>query len=235
MDCVEMPRDEGRRQKREARRSLSAGGGQSVWRRFRNPLPALALLGDDELGKIDDTALRILEELGLEFQNPRAIDILANSGADVDRSIGVVRMDRHLVRELVAKAPSSFTLHARNPERNVIMGEDWINFAPVAGPPNVSDIDGGRRPGAFADQCNLIKLHQCLNELHLAGAHPWKPSIYPRNPATSIFIERRFNSRIVSGTAAPLAAPGSRMRSRWRRWRVVDGAPISSASRACSR
>jgi trimethylamine--corrinoid protein Co-methyltransferase len=167
-----MPRDEGRRQKREARRTLSAGGGQSVWQQFRNPLPALALLNDDELGKIDDTALRILEELGLEFQNPQAIEILADSGADVDRGTGMVRMDRHLVRRLVAKAPSSFTLHARNPERNVIMGEDWINFAPVAGPPNVSDLEGGRRPGTFEDQCNLIKLHQCLNELHLAGAAP---------------------------------------------------------------
>jgi trimethylamine:corrinoid methyltransferase-like protein len=153
-----MPRDEGRRQKREARRTLSAGGGQSVWQQFRNPLPALALLNDDELGKIDDTALRILEELGLEFQNPQAIEILADSGADVDRGTGMVRMDRHLVRRLVAKAPSSFTLHARNPERNVIMGEDWINFAPVAGPPNVSDLEGGRRPGTFEDQCNLIKL-----------------------------------------------------------------------------
>jgi trimethylamine---corrinoid protein Co-methyltransferase len=138
---------------------LSAGGGQSVWQTFRNPLPALALLGDDELGKIDDTAFRILEELGLEFQNPDAIDILASSGADVDRATGIVRMDRHLVRHLVAKAPSSFTLHARNPARNVTMGENWINFA-------------RRRPGTFADQCNLIKLHQCLSELHLAGAAP---------------------------------------------------------------
>ncbi len=96
MDDVEMPRDESRRQKREARLSLSAGAGQSIWQTFRNPLPPLALLDEDELGKIDDTALRILEELGLEFQNPQAIDILAKSGAHVDYATGMVRMDRNL-------------------------------------------------------------------------------------------------------------------------------------------
>jgi trimethylamine--corrinoid protein Co-methyltransferase len=76
-------------------------------------------------------------------------------------------MDRNLVRDRFGKARSSFTMHARNPERNVIMGGSWINFVPVAGPPNVSDLDHGRRPGIFEDQCNLIKLHQTLNELHL--------------------------------------------------------------------
>ncbi len=199
-----MSRDEGRKQKREARRSVSAGGGQSVWQPFRNPLPPLALLGDDDLGKIDDTALRILEELGLEFQNPDAIAILAKSGAEVDNATGMVRMDRHLVRELVAKAPPSFTLHARNPERNVTMGGNWINFAPVAGPPNVSDLDQGRRPGTFEDQCNLIKLHQTLNELHLAGAAPVEAIDLPADSrhldlyrAQIQFTDRVWNGRAI--------------------------------------
>jgi trimethylamine--corrinoid protein Co-methyltransferase len=165
-------RDEGRRQKRDDRKLVAAGGGHSVWREFQNPLEPLALLDDSELDQIDDTALRILEELGLEFQNPQALEILAKSGADVDHASAMVRFDRGLVRALVAKAPSSFALLARNPDRNVTMGGRSINFAPVAGPPYVSDLDRGRRPGTYEDQCNLIKLHQSLNVLHLAGAMP---------------------------------------------------------------
>jgi trimethylamine--corrinoid protein Co-methyltransferase len=42
----------------------------------------------------------------------------------------------------------------------------------VGGPPNVSDLDRGRRPGSFEAQCDLIRLHQSLNVLHLAGATP---------------------------------------------------------------
>ena len=132
----------------------------------------MAILNEEELGLIDKTALKILAELGLEFQNPEALNILEKSGAAVDRETSMVRMEPALVRELVAMAPSEFELHARNPDRSVTMGGNWINFAPVAGPPYVSDLDRGRRPGTFEDQCNLIRLHQSLNVLHLAGAAP---------------------------------------------------------------
>jgi trimethylamine--corrinoid protein Co-methyltransferase len=135
-------------------------------------MPPLRILSDPELGLIDDTALRILDELGLEFQSVEALDILEENGAIVDRQTSMVRMPPRLVRELVAKAPAEFELHARNPERSVTMGGNWVNFAPVAGPPYVSDLDRGRRPGTFDDQCNLIRLHQSLNVLHLAGAAP---------------------------------------------------------------
>src|SRR5450759_2881657 len=152
-------RDEGRRQKREDRISVAAGGGHSVWREFQNPIEPLALLGDSELDLIDDTALRILEELGLEFRNSQALDILAKSGADVDHASAMVRFDRNLVRALVAKAPSSFTLLARNPDRNVTMGGRSINFAPVAGPPYLFHLASCRRPATYDDQCNLLTLH----------------------------------------------------------------------------
>lgn len=169
-----MRRTEGRlrQQKREDRRAASAGGGQPPWQKFRNPMSPLAVLDDTELALIDDVALRILEELGLEFQNRETFDILERNGAMVDWATGMVRFDRGLIRSLVAKAPESFALHARNPERTLTMGGNWINFSPVGGPPNVSDLDRGRRPGTFEAQCELIRLHQCLNVLHLAGSTP---------------------------------------------------------------
>ena len=135
-------------------------------------MPPLTILGDAELALIDDTALRILDELGLEFQSRKALDILEENGAAVDRETSMVRMPPKLVRDLVAKAPAQFELHARNPERSVTMGGNWVNFASVSGPPYVSDLDRGRRPGTFVDQCNLIRLHQSLNVLHLASGSP---------------------------------------------------------------
>lgn len=142
---------------------------QTPWRRWRNPLPPLELLNPDELDRIEDTAFRVLEELGLEFMSAEALDILARCGAKVDHATQVVRMDRGLVRSYLAKAPAEFTLHARNPERDVIVGGSWINIAPVGGTPNITDLDRGRRPGTFADLQNLIRLQQSLNCVHLIG------------------------------------------------------------------
>ncbi len=108
---------------RRARRRAEAADAvpQPPWARWRNPLPPLALLDDDGLDRIEATAFRVLEELGLEFMSPEAVAILEKHGAKVvDRATGLVRMDRDLVKTYVAKAPAEFTLHARNPERNLI-------------------------------------------------------------------------------------------------------------------
>jgi trimethylamine--corrinoid protein Co-methyltransferase len=113
-----------RQQRREDRRAVSAGGGQVPWQIFRNPLSPLALLSEAELDLIDDVALRVLEELGLEFQNRESLDILEREGAKVDRSTGMVRFDRGLIRELVAKAPERFPLYSRNPERTLDIGRN---------------------------------------------------------------------------------------------------------------
>ena len=121
------------------------------WRLFENPLPPLETFGEEGLERIEATAFRILEELGLEFQNERALDILAAGGASVDRETRIVRFGRDLVREHVGRAPAEFTLHARNPARDLRIGGNSIVFAPVAGPPNCSDLDRGRRPGSSGD------------------------------------------------------------------------------------
>ena len=81
------------------------------------------------------------------------------------------------IEEYIAKAPSQYTLHARNPARNLVFGGRHINFASVASAPNVSDRDGGRRVGNFADYCKLVQLAQSLNIVPsfgwLSGGTPW--------------------------------------------------------------
>ncbi|MCC6306628.1 MAG: trimethylamine methyltransferase family protein [Rhodobacteraceae bacterium] len=142
---------------------------QGAWSRCRNPYPPFAVAGEEGLARIEATAFRILEELGLEFQNDRALDILALNGAEVDRDTRMVRFGRDLVRAMVSRAPATFTLHARNPARDVEIGGDAIVFVPVAGPPNVSDLDRGRRPGTARDLADLVRLHHTLAMVHTAG------------------------------------------------------------------
>ena len=156
---------------RRARRRAEQTGTvpQAPWKRWQNPLPPLEVLNPDELDRIENNAFRVLEELGLEFMSEPALEILAKAGAKVDRATQVVRFDRELVRACLAKAPPVFTLHARNPDRNVFVGANWINVAPVGGTPNVTDLDRGRRPGAFKDLENLIRLQQSLNCVHIMG------------------------------------------------------------------
>ena len=88
-------------------------------------------------------------------------------------------MPRELVTASVAKAPAQFTLHARNPARNRILGGNHINFCPVASPPFCHDLDGGRREGNFEDYYKFLKLGQSFNILHFFGGYPVEPTDLP--------------------------------------------------------
>lgn len=158
------------------RRGGRAGVGREVnairqppWRKLANPYPPMEILSAEQLEAIHDTSMRVLEEVGVEFMSPRALDLLAAAGAEVDRASGLVRLDRGLVAEQVAKAPASVTLTPRNPGRAIEIGGRSLVFSLVAGPPNVHDLDRGRRAGNFRDYCDLLRLAQSLEIVHYIG------------------------------------------------------------------
>src|SRR5450755_3571506 len=117
----------------------------------------------DELESIHDASMRVLEEIGMDFLDGEARRLLAAAGARVEPGSERVRFDRAMVTELIRTAPSSFTLHARNPEHHLQVGGDYLAFGSVASAPNVADLDRGRRVGNRADYQDLVRLSQMLN------------------------------------------------------------------------
>ena len=176
-----MAREGGRRRSGRERRDAAAFG-QLPWQSLRNPYRPLEVLSADQVEAIHDASMRILEEIGMDFLHPEALEILRDAGAEVTPGSERVRFDRGLVEEAVAKAPSSYRVHARNPVHDLTFGADHITFASVASAPNASDLDGGRRPGRFEDYANFLRLGQTLNIVHLFGGYPVEPVDLP--PAT---------------------------------------------------
>ena len=98
------------------------------WRRLANPYRPIEILSADEVEAIHAASLRILSEIGMQVLGDRAVDLLRGAGAAVDRETRTVRMDPGQVEELIALAPSLFTLRARNPERDVVFGLSLIHI-----------------------------------------------------------------------------------------------------------
>ncbi|MEX2650200.1 MAG: trimethylamine methyltransferase family protein [Alphaproteobacteria bacterium] len=152
---------------------------QLPWRETINPYPPMEIISADQLEAIHEAGLRILEELGMRILLPEARAIYRAAGARVDDAEQMVFMDRGLVMDSLANAPPSFLLHARNPLRTRTLGERVVNFANVGGAPYVSDLDRGRRPGIFEDYCNLLKLAQSLNVVHIPAGYAPEPQDVP--------------------------------------------------------
>jgi trimethylamine--corrinoid protein Co-methyltransferase len=133
------------------------------------------LVGEDEIEAIHETSLQILEEIGIDFLHPEARRLLEDAGARVDPDSSRVRFDAEFIAEKIGTAPTEFTLHARNPERNLHMGGNSVAFTAVSSPPNTSDEAGGRRVGNRADFQNLLRLGQTINAVHMWGGYPVEP------------------------------------------------------------
>lgn len=141
----------------------------------------MTLLSSDQVEAIHEASMHILENLGIEVMSARALDMLRAKGAAVDHASRIVRLDRGLVNESLAKAPACFALRTRNPEREVCLGGDVINFTLVAGPPNVHDMERGRRTGNLRDYEDLVRLAQHFNCITMLGNQVCAPVELPAN------------------------------------------------------
>ena len=161
------------------------------FRRLHNHLSPLELISPEQVEQLHQASMHILETIGLDFLDDEAFDLWEQAGARVDRSTCHVWLDRGLILELVAKAPSSFTWRARNPERNLKVGDNTINFVPQGGTVYAANLDIGRRPGQLEDYHNFHKLAQMCNVLHLAGEQLVVPHDVP--------VAHRHLERLYSG------------------------------------
>ncbi|MBS0393735.1 MAG: trimethylamine methyltransferase family protein [Proteobacteria bacterium] len=147
--------------------------------RLSVPWAPLEVLDADQVERILGAAFRILEEAGLEIRAAGARALYRAAGALVDEPTQIVRLGRDLVEAQLAHAPERFVLHARNPARDLHVGGNVVNFGPVNGAPNVSDLDGGRRFGDLASFRDLLKLTHRLGVLHWQGGMVLEPVDVP--------------------------------------------------------
>lgn len=169
-----------RRGRRRASASVTPAIRQISKRSVRNRFAPVEPLDPEQLEFIHDVSLDILENDGIEVLGDRALEMLRKVGADVNDE-GLVRLDRSLVLETIAKAPSEFHVTPRNPGQAILIGNNAINFGLVSGPPNVHDNINGRRAGNLDDYRKLISFGQYFNILGFFGNQATPPTELPAN------------------------------------------------------
>ena len=158
-----------------ARRAERSAPRIEAARYIERAIPDFEILTPEAIEIIEANADTVLEEIGVAFvDNPAALARWREAGADVRGER--VHIPRGLARKLCATAPSSFTQHARNPERDVVIGGRNLVLAPVYGPPFVRDAEGGRRYATIADFRTFVKLGYMSKWLHHSGGTVCEPT-----------------------------------------------------------
>ena len=144
---------------------------------LKRQLPLTEPMTPDQIEKIDSASMNILENVGVQFRDNIALADWKAAGAKVVGEI--VYLDQHLVRELIATIPETFTYHARNTANSLPFGSDHGMFIPMTGAPFLRDLDDVRRNPTLDDLANFHKLSHMLPALHSSAHHIVEPYDHP--------------------------------------------------------
>jgi trimethylamine--corrinoid protein Co-methyltransferase len=189
------------RRGRDARRAArTQRAGVSIPYITRN-IPLTDVLSEEGMQIIEHNAETLLEEIGIDFRDyPRALALLKDAGCDVRGER--VHFPRGLARKLIATVPSEYVQHARNPERNVVIGGKNTVFAPNYGSPFVHDLDRGRRYGTIEDFQNFVKLAYMTPFIHHSGGTVCEPVDLPVNKRhlEMVYAHMRYSDKPFMGS-----------------------------------
>ncbi|MET1059382.1 MAG: trimethylamine methyltransferase family protein [Nocardioides sp.] len=173
---------------------------------FRNRMPRYEVLSEQAMATLDGGWRRLMTEIGVEFLDPRALELFRAAGQKVEDN--TVFLDPDFVLEQVAKAPSEFEVQARNPEHSIHIGGDAMAFGAVYGPPFVREGEV-RRDATMEDFRNFTKLAQAFPALDSAGGIICEPSDAPLDSrhldmtyALQTLTDKVYMGNVVSGVNA---------------------------------
>jgi trimethylamine--corrinoid protein Co-methyltransferase len=148
--------------------------------------PACRLLLPEEVEKIDLTARRILERIGIRVIGNDFLDILKKAGVQVDYSDQIVRFETGWLEEVLARAPSQFILYSRDGKNDVHLGKEKVHFANGGRVFRILDMGtGGYRLTMLRDVVHTATLVNFLEHISLyiiaCQAHDLQPQYYHLN------------------------------------------------------
>ncbi|WP_240984273.1 trimethylamine methyltransferase family protein [Acididesulfobacillus acetoxydans] len=139
--------------------------------------PSLSVLNAKEIEQIKDASMDILQHTGVKMDYASARDVLRARGAKVEGEI--VFFPPRLVQEAVMSAPRGFRLYARNPAKNVSIGDGNPVFVPGYGAPFITSVDGAKRKAVYEDFVQLVRLAGASSNMDITGGVLVEPNDIP--------------------------------------------------------
>lgn len=133
--------------------------------------PRLRLLSNEEIEKIHDEALGILENTGVKFDSEEALKILENHGASVDYTRKTAKIPGKLVEKAVKSAPEEIKLYDREGHLAANLCRNNVYFDPGSCAIKMVESDGiTARSSQSHDLINISKVNDAMDNLALQSS-----------------------------------------------------------------
>jgi len=127
------------------------------------------VLTEDKMDRLHEATIEVLENIGIKNMHDEAREIMEEKGCEVDHDKKIVKIPGNIMKEYIAKAPSSITLHGRDPIYDVKLDDpDDVYVMGGAGSVNTLDMDGNLRPSTMQDLKDFTRLEDTLENMDIA-------------------------------------------------------------------
>jgi trimethylamine--corrinoid protein Co-methyltransferase len=165
-------------------------------------------LSRNELQVLHDGTMEILGTVGVAFNHEEALSLFRGQGFKVEGR--KVTFTEKQVRKALESVPASFTIQARNPEHNVLVGEEGMVCAPGYGSPFVTDAAGRQRSAGLEDYESFCKLVHTSPYLDMNGFMMVEPSDVPASTAHLHMLRAGILLSDKAFMGSPVSAEGAR-------------------------
>ncbi len=137
-----------------------------------NPKLRLEILTPQEVKKIHDATVWIIEKVGVRFPSKRALEIWSAHGAEVDHEKMVVRAKGELIEKALKTCPPAYALAARDPQQDLPLDGNHVFVGTDGCGVEVIDIQTGeRRVSRLQDVRDIARIADATEQV---GFH-WVP------------------------------------------------------------
>ena len=186
---------------------------------------AASFLDEADRATLHEQTLTVLEEVGVAYNTPVAMDVLEGTEAVLDRERLTARLPRTLIERCLATAPRSVLLAARDPAHDVRLGDGSLSFTTDGTVTYMLDDESGElHEGGGADLRTIMRLFDALPDIDYVWATISARDLDPRtaNLEIAAISFRSCSKHVQTGVRRPeYVAPLLEMMA------AVGGAPVA--------
>lgn len=147
-----------------------------------NPKLKLEILTKEDVQKIHDATLQIIEKVGVRFPSKRALEIWEANGADVNHEKKIVKVKSQVIEDALKKAPPAYKLAARDPQQDLQLDGNHVHLGTDGCGVEVIDIETKeKRTSCLQDVRDIARIADATEEV----AFHWVPVSAQDTPVES--------------------------------------------------
>ncbi|MBC7099078.1 trimethylamine methyltransferase family protein, partial [Candidatus Bipolaricaulota bacterium] len=151
--------------------------------------------GEEEVRRIDEGVMWVLENVGVQVNSEQARDLLLAAGAK-KKGDNVILFPEKLVREAMRMAPSKVVLHGREDRHDLTLEDARVYFGTGGTVLYILDLEtGARRPTTLQDIAQVGRLVDALENVHF-----YLLPLYPNELPKENVDVNRFYAGLASTT-----------------------------------